>query len=147
MGDVTPVTGSPDRRRIRGERSRRAVAAAVAVAREHGLRVEEPTVLADLLSVMVRPRTGHRPDPEVLARCTELRTLQVVLCLIALYDVFGDLEGWGRRHPEHAHHARVRVPTGGRAVAGSRRRAPPRAPAYDRAATTSQRAMKLTIYS
>jgi hypothetical protein len=30
----------------------------------------------------------------VLARCTELRTLQVVLCLIALYDVFGDLEGW-----------------------------------------------------
>jgi hypothetical protein len=36
----------------------------------------------------------HRPDPEVLARCTDLRTLQVVLCSIALYDVFGDLEGW-----------------------------------------------------
>jgi thiamine kinase-like enzyme len=36
----------------------------------------------------------HRPDPEVLARCTSLRTLQVVLCLIALDDVFGDLEGW-----------------------------------------------------
>jgi hypothetical protein len=36
----------------------------------------------------------HRPDPEVLARCTELRTLQVVLCLLALYDVFGDLQGW-----------------------------------------------------
>jgi Ser/Thr protein kinase RdoA (MazF antagonist) len=35
-----------------------------------------------------------RPDPEVLARCTELRALQVALCLIALYDVFGDLEGW-----------------------------------------------------
>jgi Phosphotransferase enzyme family len=37
----------------------------------------------------------HRPDPEVLARCTELRALQVGLCLLALSDVFGDLEGWG----------------------------------------------------
>lgn len=36
----------------------------------------------------------HRPDPAVLARCTELRALQVALCLVALYDVFGDLEGW-----------------------------------------------------
>jgi hypothetical protein len=36
----------------------------------------------------------HRPDPEPLARCTELRALQVVLCLAGLYDVFGDLEGW-----------------------------------------------------
>jgi Ser/Thr protein kinase RdoA (MazF antagonist) len=36
----------------------------------------------------------HRPDPEVLARCTELRHLQVVLCLLALSDVFGDLDGW-----------------------------------------------------
>jgi hypothetical protein len=38
----------------------------------------------------------HRADPEVLARCTDLRVLQVVLCLIALYDVFGDLEGGTR---------------------------------------------------
>lgn len=36
----------------------------------------------------------HRPDPEVLARCSELRTLQVALCLIGLRDVFGDLQGW-----------------------------------------------------
>jgi hypothetical protein len=38
--------------------------------------------------------THHRPDPELLARCQELRALQVVLCLIGLYDVFGDLDGW-----------------------------------------------------
>jgi aminoglycoside phosphotransferase (APT) family kinase protein len=36
----------------------------------------------------------HRPDPEVLARCTELRALQVALCLVAFYDDFGDAEGW-----------------------------------------------------
>jgi hypothetical protein len=36
----------------------------------------------------------HRPDPEVLARCTELRALQVALALIAFYDDFGDIEGW-----------------------------------------------------
>jgi Phosphotransferase enzyme family len=36
----------------------------------------------------------HRPDPAVLARCTELRALQVALVLIGLYDVFGDLQGW-----------------------------------------------------
>jgi Ser/Thr protein kinase RdoA (MazF antagonist) len=36
----------------------------------------------------------HRPDPEALARCTQLRALQVALCLIGLYDVFGDLDGW-----------------------------------------------------
>jgi hypothetical protein len=36
----------------------------------------------------------HRPDPEVLALCTELRTLQVALCLIAFHDDFGDVEGW-----------------------------------------------------
>ena len=36
----------------------------------------------------------HRPDPEVLARCTELRALQVALCLIAFHDDFGDVEGW-----------------------------------------------------
>lgn len=36
----------------------------------------------------------HQPDPDRLARCTELRALQVALCLLALSDVFGDLEGW-----------------------------------------------------
>jgi hypothetical protein len=36
----------------------------------------------------------HRPDPEVLARCTELRALQVALALIAFHDDFGDIEGW-----------------------------------------------------
>jgi hypothetical protein len=35
----------------------------------------------------------HRPDPEVLARCTELRALQVALCLIAFHDDFGDIKG------------------------------------------------------
>jgi len=36
----------------------------------------------------------HQPDPEVLARCTELRALQVALCLVAFHDDFGDIEGW-----------------------------------------------------
>ena len=36
----------------------------------------------------------HRPDPEVLARCTELRALQVALALIVFRDDFGDMEGW-----------------------------------------------------
>ena len=36
----------------------------------------------------------HRPDPEVMARCTELRALQVALSLVAFLDDFGDLEGW-----------------------------------------------------
>jgi Ser/Thr protein kinase RdoA (MazF antagonist) len=36
----------------------------------------------------------HRPDPEVLARCTELRALQVALCLIAFRGDFGDIKGW-----------------------------------------------------
>ena len=36
----------------------------------------------------------HRPDPERMARCTELRALQVALALIAFRDDFGDLEGW-----------------------------------------------------
>ena len=36
----------------------------------------------------------HRPDPEVLARCTELRALQVALCLIAFRGDFGDVKGW-----------------------------------------------------
>jgi hypothetical protein len=36
----------------------------------------------------------HRLDPELLARCTELRALQVALCLVAFHDDFGDVEGW-----------------------------------------------------
>jgi hypothetical protein len=36
----------------------------------------------------------HGADPAVLARCVELRSLQVALALIAFYDDFGDLEGW-----------------------------------------------------
>jgi Phosphotransferase enzyme family len=49
------------------------------------------------LATMLNPdavAAHHRPDPEVLARCTELRTVQVALCLLALSDVFGDLDGW-----------------------------------------------------
>ena len=44
---MTTPRGSGARRRE--ERSRRAVEAAVSLAREHGLRVEEPVVLNDLL--------------------------------------------------------------------------------------------------
>ena len=36
----------------------------------------------------------HDPDPEMLARCTELRTLQVALALIVFRGDFGDMEGW-----------------------------------------------------
>lgn len=36
----------------------------------------------------------HRPDPEILARCTQLRALQVALALTAFYDDFGDQDGW-----------------------------------------------------
>jgi Ser/Thr protein kinase RdoA (MazF antagonist) len=36
----------------------------------------------------------HRPDPELLARCTELRALQAALCLVAFHDDFGEVEGW-----------------------------------------------------
>jgi Phosphotransferase enzyme family len=36
----------------------------------------------------------HRPNPKVLARCTELRALQVALCLVTFHDGFGDIEGW-----------------------------------------------------
>ncbi|MGH2586504.1 MAG: phosphotransferase family protein, partial [Dehalococcoidia bacterium] len=36
----------------------------------------------------------HRPDPAVLARCTEARMMQVALVLTALSDIFGDVEGW-----------------------------------------------------
>ena len=50
---VAPAASSDGRARRRAEMTRRAVAAAVAVARAHGLRVDEPVVLADLFSVQV----------------------------------------------------------------------------------------------
>ena len=49
------------------------------------------------LATMMDPEAAaahHRPDPAMLARCTQLRALQVALCLLALSDVFGDLDGW-----------------------------------------------------
>lgn len=70
---MTTRRGSGERQRLREERSRRAVAAAVALARENGLRVEEPTVLNDLFSLMVH----LRPAPVVarVATCMpKLRT-------------------------------------------------------------------------
>jgi hypothetical protein len=57
---TTPGTDA-ERQRVRQDRSRQAVEAAVAVARAHGLRVEQPTVLHDLFSVMVH----LRPAPVV----------------------------------------------------------------------------------
>lgn len=36
----------------------------------------------------------HQPEPEMLARCTELRALQVALALVSFHDDFGDLDGW-----------------------------------------------------
>ena len=36
----------------------------------------------------------HDPDPEMLALCTELRTLQIALALIVFRDDFGDMNGW-----------------------------------------------------
>ncbi len=57
---TTPIA-TGERKRRREERSRRAVAAAVTLAREHGLRVGEPFVLADLFSTMVH----LRPAPVV----------------------------------------------------------------------------------
>lgn len=50
---VEQVTVADDRPRRRADMTRRAVAAAVAVARGHGVRVDEPVVLADQFSVQV----------------------------------------------------------------------------------------------
>lgn len=30
----------------------------------------------------------------MMAQCTELRALQVALCLVTFHDDFGDIEGW-----------------------------------------------------
>ena len=65
--------GPEERRRLRDERSRRSVAAAASLGRENGLRVEEPTVLNDLFSLMVH----LKPTPVVarVATCMpKLRT-------------------------------------------------------------------------
>jgi Ser/Thr protein kinase RdoA (MazF antagonist) len=50
----------------------------------------------DLATMMDAGATAlhHAADPDILARCTELRSLQVALALIAFYDDFGDLDGW-----------------------------------------------------
>jgi Ser/Thr protein kinase RdoA (MazF antagonist) len=36
----------------------------------------------------------HNPDFKLMAKCTELRTLQVALSLIAFHDDFRDINGW-----------------------------------------------------
>jgi hypothetical protein len=50
----------------------------------------------DLASIMNEGAVAkyHDPDPGMLARCTELRTLQVALALITFHEDFGDMEGW-----------------------------------------------------
>jgi len=53
MPDLVLPATTDERPRRRAARTRRAVAAAVAVAREHGLRVDEPVVLNDRFSVQV----------------------------------------------------------------------------------------------
>jgi hypothetical protein len=50
---VDPAAPPDERPRQRADLTRRAVAAAVAVARDHGMRVDEPVVLADQFSVQV----------------------------------------------------------------------------------------------
>lgn len=58
---MTTLRGPGARRR--GERSRRAVEAAVYLAHEHRLRVEEPVILNDLFSLMVY----SKPAPVLLS--------------------------------------------------------------------------------
>jgi hypothetical protein len=50
----------------------------------------------DLATMMDADAIGahHRPDPEVLARCRDLRALQIALAMVALHDDLGDIEGW-----------------------------------------------------
>jgi hypothetical protein len=67
---VTTPSGHEQRRRE--ERSQRAVAAALALARENGLRVEEPTVLNDQFSLMVH----LRPAPVVARVATYMPKLR-----------------------------------------------------------------------
>ena len=49
------------------------------------------------LATMMDPDAVAAPPsarPELLARCTELRALQVALALTVFHDDFGDIEGW-----------------------------------------------------
>lgn len=66
---MSTLRGSGARRRR--TLATRAVAATVALARENGLRAEEPAVLADLFSLMMHLRPApvvahHRPDLEIV---------------------------------------------------------------------------------
>ena len=92
---MTPGRGPGERRRLREERSRRAVAAAVALARENGLRVGEPFVLADLFSLMVH----LRPVPVVARVATRMPRLRAPIApwLEREIAVAGYL--WGRGAP------------------------------------------------
>lgn len=69
---MTSGEGNGGRRMLRERLSGKAVAAAVAEAREHGLRVEEPFVLADLFSLMVH----LRPAPVVARVATRMGRLR-----------------------------------------------------------------------
>ena len=57
------------------------MAATVALARENGLRAEEPAVLADLFSLMMHLRPApvvahHRPDLEIVGLDSSVRGLR-----------------------------------------------------------------------
>ena len=78
---MTTRRGFERRRRVREERQRRSVEAVVAHARENDLRVEEPTVLNDLFSLMV-----HLKPAPVVAR--------VATCMPKLRT---PIEGWLER--------------------------------------------------
>jgi hypothetical protein len=67
---MTTRRGPKKKRRFIEDRSRHAVVAAVSEAREHRLRVEEPTVLNDLFSLMVH----LKPAPVVATCMPRLRT-------------------------------------------------------------------------
>jgi hypothetical protein len=70
MNTGTTRRDSGERQRRRAERSQRAIETVTAHAREHGLRVEEPTVLNDLFSLMVH----LRPSPVVARVATFMAT-------------------------------------------------------------------------
>ena len=69
---MTARRGFEERPRRREERSRRAVGAVVSLARENGLRVEEPVVLNDLFSLMVH----LKPAPVVARVATSMPKLR-----------------------------------------------------------------------
>jgi hypothetical protein len=43
---------------------------------------------------VARAAVHHNPDFKLMAKCTELRALQVALSLIAFHDDFRDINGW-----------------------------------------------------